>query len=158
MDQLATLDSTYKFVDRKDKVIVEGDKPKIHDFTITSVDGSPITDDVLKQPNVFLLVAYDINHSDDGVQSQINDFVALCQKAGVEFIGLTASSPKEVDDFKHKHNSQFDYYFTDGTTLKTIIRSNPGLVLLQNGVVKGLWHHNDFPTFDEVKTTFLKGK
>ena len=155
MDQLSTLDDTYKFIDRKDKVIVEGDKPKIHDFTINSVDGSDITEDVLKQPSVFLLVAYDIKHSDEGVQSQVNDFVALCQKAGVEFMGLTASAPKEVDDFRHQHNSTFDYYFTDGTTLKTIVRSNPGLVLLQNGVVKGMWHHNDFPTFDEVKKMYL---
>ena len=155
MDQLTTIDDTYKFIDRKDKVIVEGDKPKIHDFTINAVDGSDITEDVLKQPSVFLLVAYDINKSDEGIQSQVNDFVTLCQKAGVEFIGLTSSAPKEVDDFRHKHNSTFDYYFTDGTTLKTIVRSNPGLVLLQNGVVKGMWHHNDFPTFDEVKKTFL---
>lgn len=155
-EQLSTIDDTYKFVDRKDKVIVEGDKPKIHDFTINSVDGSDVTEDVLKQPNVFLLVAYDINKSDDDVQSKVNDFVALCQKEGVEFIGMTASSPKDVDSFRHKHNSMFDYYFTDGTTLKTIVRSNPGLVLLQHGVVKGMWHHNDFPTFDEVKSAFLK--
>ena len=157
-EQLSSIDDSYKFVDRKDKVIREGDKPHIHDFTISAADGSSITDDVLAQPNIFLLVAHDINKSDEGVQSQVNDFVALCQKAGVEFIGLTSSAPKEVDDFRHKHNSTFDYYYTDGTTLKTIIRSNPGLVLLQNGTVKGLWHYNDFPTFDEVNKKFLGKK
>lgn len=151
INQLSTLDETYKFVDRKDKVIVEGDKPAIHDFTISTVDGSDITTDVLAQPNIFLLVAYDINHSDDKIQNKVNDFVALCQKAGVEFMGLTASAPKEVEDFRHKHNSMFDYNYTDGTTLKTMIRSNPGLMLLQKGVVKAMWHYNDFPTFDEVK-------
>jgi uncharacterized membrane protein YphA (DoxX/SURF4 family) len=155
MDQLSTIDSTYKFVDRQDKVIREGDKPKIHDFSITTADGSDITTDVLEQPSIFLLVAYEINHSDEDVQSKINDFVALCQKAGVEFMGLTASAPKEVDDFRHKHNSMFDYGYTDATTLKTMIRSNPGLMLIQKGVVKAMWHHNDFPTFDEVNKMYL---
>ncbi len=156
INQLSTLDETYKFVDRKDKVIVEGDKPAIHDFTISTADGSDITNDVLAQPNIFLLVAYDINHSDDKIQNKVNDFVALCQKAGVEFMGLTASAPKEVEDFRHKHNSMFEYNYTDGTTLKTMIRSNPGLMLLQKGVVKAMWHYNDFPTFDEVKQKYLR--
>ena len=80
---------------------------------------------------VFLLVAYDLEKSDEDAQSRINDFVALSQKAGVEFIGLTSSAPATVDAFKKKHHSAFEYYFTDGTTLKTMIRSNPGLLLLK---------------------------
>ena len=156
MDKLKEIDSTYKFIDRKDKVIREGDKPPIHDFTITSTDGTDVTADVLQMENVFLLVAYDINKSDKSVQGQVNDFVSLCQKAGVEFIGLTSSAPKEVESFRHEHNSGFEYYFTDGTTLKTMIRSNPGLMLLKKGKVEGMWHYNDFPTFDEVKSHYLK--
>lgn len=150
-EELSKVDSTYKFVDRTDKVIVEGDHPPIHDFSINSTDGSDITDDVLKQPNVFLLVSYDLSHANEDVQGKVNDFVALCQKEGIEFIGLTSSSQKEIDDFRHKHNSMFEYYNTDQTTLKTMIRSNPGLMLLQKGTVKAMWHYNDFPTFDEVK-------
>jgi hypothetical protein len=151
MDQLKTIDSTWKFIDRKDKVIREGDKPHIHDFSIASADGTDITNDVLSQKNVFLLVAYQINKSDEDVQGKINDFVALCQKDGVEFIGLTGSSRKEIDDFRHKHNSMFDYYTTDETALKTMIRSNPGLMLLKNGTVVAMWHANNFPTYDEAK-------
>lgn len=155
MDEIKNVDSTYKFIDRKDKVIREGDKPPIHDFTISDSDGTDITSDVLSMENVFLLVAYDINHSDGAVQGKVNDFVALCQKSGVEFIGLTSSAPNEVDKFRHDHNSMFTYYFTDMTTLKTMIRSNPGLMLLQKGRVTGIWHYNDFPTFDEVRTKYL---
>ena len=155
MDQLKEIDSTYKFIDRKDKVIREGDKPPIHDFTITSTDGTDVTADVLQMKQVFLLVAYEINHTDKSVQGKVNDFVALCQKDGVEFIGLTASAPKEVDAFRHEHNSMFEYYFTDATTLKTMIRSNPGLMLLKNGKVEAMWHYNDFPTYDLVKSKYL---
>ncbi len=155
-EELKNVDDTWKFVDRKDKVIREGDKPKIHDFTINSTDGTDITQDVLQMKNVFLLVSYDINHANEKVQSKINDFVALCQKDQVEFIGMTSSSPKEVEDFRHKHNSMFQYYFTDGTTLKTMIRSNPGLMLLHNGTVVAMWHYNDLPSYDEAKKLLAK--
>lgn len=156
MDQLKTIDDTYKFVDRKDKVIREGDKPPIHDFTINTVDGTEITKDVLSMKNVFLLVAYELNHSDNDVQNRVNDFVALCQRDGIEFIGLTSSSAKEVDEYRHKHNSMFEYYYSDATMLKTMIRSNPGLMLLKNGTVTAMWHYNDFPTYDEVKSLLSK--
>jgi uncharacterized membrane protein YphA (DoxX/SURF4 family) len=156
MDDLKNVDSTYKFIDRKDKMIREGDRAAIHDFTITSSDGTEVTQDVLSMDKVFLLVAYDITKSNEEVQNKVNDFAALCQKDGIEFIGLSGSSSKLVDDFRHKHNSMFDYYSTDETVLKTMIRSNPGLMLLKRGTVTAMWHHSNFPTFDEVKQKYLK--
>ncbi len=156
MDQLKTIDDTYKFVDRRDKVIREGDKPPIHDFTISSADGTDVTNDILSMKNVFLLIAYDINHSDEGVQNHVNDFVALCQKDGIEFVGMTSSGKAEVEAFSKKHNSTFEYYYSDGTMLKTMIRSNPGLILLKNGSVAAMWHYNDFPSYDEVKGMIAK--
>jgi uncharacterized membrane protein YphA (DoxX/SURF4 family) len=156
MDDLKNIDDTYKFIDRKDKVIREGDHALIHDFTITSADGTDVTDDVLTMDKVFLLIAWDINESNDKVQSKVNDFAALCQKEGIEFIGLTSSATKDVDEFRHEHNSIFDYYNTDATTLKTMIRSNPGLMLLEKGTVAAMWHHSQFPTFDEVKRNYLQ--
>lgn len=155
-DQLGIIDSTYKFIDRTDKMIREGDHPLIHDFTINSVDGTDITADVLGMDRVFLLVANEISHTNSKVQNRINDFVALCHKEGIDFIGMTSSSPKEVDAFRHEHNSMFDYYYADATTLKTMIRSNPGLILLKRGTVTAIWHHRNFPSFDEVKQQYLK--
>jgi len=156
MDDLKNIDSTYKFIDRKDKVIREGDKPKIHDFSIRAKDGTDITDDVLNHDNIFLLVAYRLSETDEKVQGKINDFATLCQRAGVEFIGLTGSSFKDVDVFRHEHNNMFEYYQMDETVLKTMIRSNPGLMLLKKGTVTAIWHHSKFPTFDEMKNKYLK--
>lgn len=150
------VDSTYKFVDRKDKVIVEGDKPKIRDFAMKDMDDVDHTQEFLSMPGYkFLLVAYDINKSDKNVQHKINDFVALCEKENVPFKGLTGSTWKDVDVFRHEHNSMFEYYSCDMTALKTIIRSNPGLVLLNGATVAAMWHYNDFPSFDEMKEKFL---
>jgi uncharacterized membrane protein YphA (DoxX/SURF4 family) len=156
-DQLGQIDSTYKFVDRLDKVIREGDKPKIHDFAIRDEHDNNLTSDYLTRPDyVFMLVSYDLSEADVKVQSKINDFVALCQAKDIEFFGLTSTAPAETDKFRHDHQSMFPYYYCDATALKTIIRSNPGLVLLKNGTVIDMWHYNDFPTFDELNQKYLK--
>lgn len=154
VEQISQVDSTYKFIDRKDKLIVEGDKPKIHDFGIVDAEGNSVLDDILSMPNAFILVTYDIDQANEKVQSKANDFANLCSKSGIEFIGLTGSVPAKTEAFRHEHQNPFAYYFCDATALKTMIRSNPGLVHLQKGVVKNMWHHSNFPTFDEVKKTF----
>ncbi len=155
-EQISTIDSTYQYVDRKDKMLEEADKPAIHDFTITDMQGSDYTEDILNNPNYyFFLVAYQLDKTDAKVQGKINDFVNLCDQNKIKFIGLTSSSPKEVDAFRHEHNSMFPYYNADATTLKTMIRSNPGLMLLKHGTVIAMWHYNDFPSFDDVKITYL---
>jgi len=156
-DELSKIDSTYKFVDRLDKVVREGDKAKIHDFAIKDAEDNDLTQDFLtRKEYVFMLVAYDLNKSDKKVQNKINDFVSLCQAKDIEFFGLTSSIPAETDKFRHDNQSMFPYYFCDATTLKTIVRANPGLVLLKEGTVIDMWHHNDFPTFDEVNQKYLK--
>ncbi len=158
-DELAKIDDTYKYIDRKDKVIQEGDHPKIHDFNMYDADGKDYAQEYLSKPGYkFMLVAYDLNKSNEKAQHKINDFVALCQKAKIPFAGVTATAPKETDVFRHEHNSMFDYYYGDNTALKTIIRSNPGLVLLNGATVQMMWHYNDFPSFDEVKEKFLGKK
>lgn len=158
-DELSKLDETYKFIDRKDKVIQEGDHPKIHDFNMYDLDGNDYAQEFLSKPgHKFLLVAYDLSKSNVKAQHKINDFVALSQKAKIPFIGLTASTHQETDAFRHENNSMFDYYFGDNTALKTVIRSNPGLLLLNGATVEMMWHHNDFPSFDEVKTKYIDKK
>jgi uncharacterized membrane protein YphA (DoxX/SURF4 family) len=150
--EIGKADSTYKFVDRIDKMVRKGDKPPIHDFSI-SKNGSDYTEDILsKEGYTFLLVCYNISKTDKEVFAEkINPFVAECDKAKIPVIGMSASVDSEVEAFRHDVQAAFDFYTTDETTLKTIIRSNPGLVLLKKGTVVDMWHYNDFPTFEEFK-------
>ncbi len=157
MDQVGDLDSTYTFVDRMDKKVREGDQAPIHDFSITDPAGGDHTGEVLNTEDyVFMLVAYDLHKTNEKVQTKINAFVEECNKRNILFIGMTSTPANETDIFRHEHNSMFDYYFCDATTLKTIIRSNPGLVLLKKGTVVDMWHFNDFPEFEEVNGRYLK--
>jgi len=152
--QIADLDSTYKFVDRIDKLVRKGDKPPIHDFNISNDDGD-ITEEVLNHEGYyFLLVCYDIKKADAAAMPDITAFAAECEKNKIPFIGLSASDPAVVEKFRHEHQAAFPFYMTDETTLKTMIRSNPGLMLLRKGTVTDMWHYNDFPSFSEFSKKY----
>lgn len=157
VNQVGDLDSTYTFIDRMDKKVREGDQPEIHDFSIIDPAGGDHTNEVLETEDyVFMLVAYDLSKTNKKVQKEINAFVEECNKLGILFIGMTSTPANETDIFRHEHGSMFDFYFCDATTLKTIIRSNPGLVLLKKGTVIDMWHYNDFPAFEEVNKQYLR--
>lgn len=133
--------------------------PKITDFTVNNLDGVPITDSILmNQDYSFLLVCYDLKKTEDdeSLHAKINDFYTLASKDGKKVIALTASSNKEIDDFKHAHNALYDFASVDAIVLKTMIRSNPGLILIRDGNIIMNWHHNNFPSYSEVKQKYMK--
>lgn len=145
------VDSTYKYIDRRDKVIIEGDKPAIHDFTIASTDGSDYTEQILNYDGYyFFLIMYDLNKANRSIFGAINDFTRLCRQDSIPIIALTASAD-QIDSFKKETGTDIDFYLTDQITLKTMIRSNPGLMLFKKGTVIDMWHYNSFPSFSDVK-------
>ena len=64
--------------------------------------------------------------------------------------GVTASDFGKADELRHQHQLPFDFVQCDEKTIKTAIRSNPGVMLLQQGAVRGLWHCNDVPAFERA--------
>lgn len=151
---------TWKWDTTITKLVSKGYHPPIHDFKISSLDGSTdITEDILSNPDYnFLLVAYDLTKTHAESQEHLNKFADECAKRNINFIALTASPYKVVDDYRHEHNILYEFYNTDETALKTMIRSNPGLILLKKGVVIDMWHYNDFPEFGEFEKEYLKGR
>jgi uncharacterized membrane protein YphA (DoxX/SURF4 family) len=150
-------DTTWKFKDSKNVLVQEGTKPAIHDFSLTDGGGSDYTEDLLKNQDYnFMLVSYDLAKADKGVQPAINEFAMKCERDHIKFIGITATAPSQTDQLRHEMQSPYDFFFCDATALKTIIRSNPGLVLLKKGTVISMWHYNDFPKYDQIKSQILK--
>jgi uncharacterized membrane protein YphA (DoxX/SURF4 family) len=128
--------------------------PKITDFSVTDANGVSIGDSILNNKDYnFLLVCYDLKKTADSekLHAKINDFYTLATKEGKKFIALTASSAEEINNFKHAHQALYDFASVDAVVLKTMIRSNPGLMMLKDGTVIMNWHHNNFPTYSEVK-------
>ncbi|MFV5700734.1 BT_3928 family protein [Flavobacterium sp. XS2P12] len=130
------------FVDRKDKVIIEGYIPPIHDFTMEK-DGSDYKEELLEEPKLVMIVAYDLVNSDQSGLDKMEKLNKEAKAKGYKVIGMTASSPKEIEKSKKQFGMTFDFYFCDAITLKTIERANPSIVILEKGTIKQKLHHND---------------
>ena len=140
-------DSTWTFVDSRTVQTAEGYVPPIHDFSIIRrTDNEDVTDSVLNHKGYsFLLVAPFLEYADDSRMDLINQVYEYAEEHGYPFYCLTASSDRGTERWRIMTGAEYDFYTTDGTTLKTIIRSNPGLVLLKDGVVIRKWSHNTLP-------------
>jgi len=139
-------DSTWTFVDSKSKLIKAGYEPPIHDFFLQDSEGEDYTDAVLSKPGyTFLLVAHDITTADDTNFGTVNTIYDYATQHNIPFYCLTASEDKAVDHWIDITGAEYPFLNCDGLTLKTIIRSNPGLVLLKEGTVAAKWGSNDLP-------------
>lgn len=146
-------DSTWTFVDSKTVTVKEGYVPPIHDFSITAADGEDITDMVLgREGYTFLLISPDLDKADDQNFGDIDQIYEFCQDNSIPFYCLTASTEKSQQHWQNITGAEYPFCMTDATTLKTMIRSNPGLMLLEKGVVRGKWSHNRLPETTELDT------
>ncbi len=147
-----------EYVDRKDKVLDPGIPAKIINLFIENEEGQNITDALLSDPNYSLMVvAYNLHRTHETAFQQLNALAKGCDKIGVKFYTVTVNDGK-VEEFRHRNQTAYPFYHADETPLKTIIRSNPGLVLFKNGVVINKWHYRHFPTFDELNKEYFSKK
>lgn len=150
LDNYPAEDSTWTFVRQESKLIEQGYVPPIHDFSIVTEDGD-ITDIILEDAGYTLLI---ISHKVEKASTKnikcIKSTIANAKKAGVNVIWLTSSYTDEIDNFRTKYGINDTFGATDDITLKTIVRSNPGLVLIKDANIIEKWHHNSLPTKDEL--------
>jgi len=132
---------------------IEGYENPIKDFSI-SLDDADYTDIILNSDYALLLVAYKLSKTDKHSWNHVNDLAAKSELEEIPFITMTASPDEIIEEFRHEVQAAYPFYYTDETTLKTIVRSNPGLLLLKKGTIIDKWHYNDFPTFEEIKQKY----
>jgi uncharacterized membrane protein YphA (DoxX/SURF4 family) len=141
-------DSTWTFVDSKHVLVSKGYEPPIHDFTIVDQDGFDLTDMILADPEYsMILVSDNFTKADPEALVKANDLALYCSSRNCSFYCISASSAPEVEEISSTLGLLYEIYTTDEITLKTIIRSNPGLMLLKNGVILNKWHASDLPDF-----------
>jgi hypothetical protein len=126
--------------------------PVITDFEVSDVDGNSYTQELLKGSKLILIVQ-NTNKADRDRFVAINKLMETAAKSrrNITALTITSTSAAKFDSFRHDVNLAGPYYFADATVLKSIIRSNPGLVLLHNGVVKGKYHYHDIPELFELE-------
>ncbi|KSA14716.1 BT_3928 family protein [Maribacter dokdonensis] len=131
-----------EFIDVETKEIQAGYEPPVHDFTIEQ-NGEDFAASLLQEPKLVMVIAYDLRKSNLEVFKEIKAVTDKALKAGYKVIGMSASGPDQTDALKKENNLAFDFYFTDETTLKTIVRSNPGVLVLEKGTIVQKLHYND---------------
>lgn len=145
-------DSTYTFVERKDKLVREGYKIPIHDFKLYDADGIEYTDSLLFSSGFKLVfVQRNIDESRKNQEPVIAKLADDWQKAGNKFWALTASPLDKVEIYRHEHQLAFQYYLMDGTPLKSMVRSNPGLILMNGTTIVKKWSAYNLPTYEIVQ-------
>ena len=117
-------------------------EPPIHDFSMER-DGVDYTAEFLQTPKLLIVVAYNLAVSEATGLAVLNQTVSLARAAGYRVIGLSSSGKEEVNQYKAQFGLNLDFYFCDMTTLKTIVRSNPGLITLQSGTITQKVHWGD---------------
>ncbi|CAN5558982.1 DoxX family protein [soil metagenome] len=124
-------------------------QPKITDYSVWNDEGD-ITMETFEGAKLFLIIN-DVKKANKKKFNEINSLLANLENSDVRSMVLTASDENSFEAFRHDVQLAVPYYFADGTVLKTISRSNPGLLLLEEGIVKGKWHYNDIPSIDEIQ-------
>ena len=145
-------DSTWEYVDTRTVQTKKGYEPPIHDFALTSCDtGEDITEQVLtKKGYTFLLVSPRLAVADDSNFGDIDQIYEYAEENGADFYCVTASANEEIERWRDLTGAEYQFCNADETTLKTMIRSNPGLMLLKDGTIIGKWSHNTLPQTDDL--------
>lgn len=145
-------DSTWEYVDTRTVQTKKGYEPPIHDFALTSCDtGEDITEQVLtKKGYTFLLVSPRLAVADDSNFGDIDQIYEYAEENGADFYCVTASANDEIERWRDLTGAEYKFCNADETTLKTMIRSNPGLMLLKDGTIIGKWSHNTLPQTDDL--------
>lgn len=149
-------DPTWKFVDSKSVLVKAGKKSDVGDFGITRLTVSPdmksiideadVTDSVLTDPSyTFLMVAYSLKDMSEAHLGELEDLASYAQEHKYKFYCLTASSPEDILAWIDDTGASYSFGLTDERVLKTMIRSNPGLILMKGGKIINKWPGNRIP-------------
>jgi len=148
-------DSSWIFVDQKSVLLKKGFEPPIHDFAITAMNGEDLTQKILSDSGYsMLMVSKKFDEADEEWLSAGFEFGQFCVTNGIAFYIITATTTDEITIY----DNGLLFCQADETTLKTMVRSNPGYILLKDGVIIGKWSWANLPDNDWFEKNTLKTK
>lgn len=144
-------DKAWEWQSTDSKLIEKGDEAKITDLSVLTHDNEEITDLFLAEPKALWVVCYDLDLTSTNHLNKIKELAKAAKQNGIKVVGLSSAGKKQKDAFIAEHQINFDFFVVDGIVLKTMVRSNPGLMYVENGTVLGKWHENEVPSVNELK-------
>ena len=155
MQKAPSFKRTYEIVSYEgaEVKIYDGYEPRIMDLIMENAEGDDLTDEVLSNKGyTFFYISKDLEAvAEAGApgQEEFNTLAAAAQKEGITFYGLTNSGADFNNTFATENAVPYEFLTCDQIELKIVIRSNPGLVLIKDGVVEGKWSWRDIPAFSD---------
>lgn len=132
--------------DLEPKIIQEGDEAPIHDFNIITPEDEDLTEDILSWDKVLVVISYNMDKSKDQGWKNIQPIIQDAKAKNLPIVGLSSSDVDVITEYAKGKGVSIPFYNTDETTLKTIVRSNPGVLVLEKGVITNKWHFNTVPS------------
>ena len=147
---------TWEYESSSERLVKKGYVTPIHDLIIEHPTLGNITEEILEDDNhTILAVAYNLGKSDAKYQAAINRLANYAREKGFRFYGLTASSGQDIETYKKQNHVPYEFCTTDEIQLKTMIRSNPGVIILREGTILDKWAGKDVPDVKELQDTDL---
>lgn len=146
-------DSTWTYVETR-RTPIETAHLATADFYVSDLEGEDITEDILLSDGyTFLLIIPNLMNADEGCIDKVNEVYDLAQDQGFGFYCLTASTEPKAQQYWSDHTgAEYGYCLAEERMLKTVVRGNPGLVLLHNGTVAKKWSNYNLPDDKELQT------
>lgn len=147
-------DSTWHLVRRESRLVSQGYVPPITDFYLSSLAGDDATWDVLEHPGyTFLLLARNLERTNEGLLDVINDLYDYARVNDYPFYMLTSSNVEAINEWTAHTGASYSYLNADETLLKTMLRTNTGLVVLKDATIVGKWSATDFPRDEQLRVS-----
>ncbi|MCX2576249.1 BT_3928 family protein [Pedobacter sandarakinus] len=139
------------------RLVKKGFEPKIKDLNITDASGTDYTKEIIENPYYSLIiVAYDLKNTNKNAIGKLNAIaINATQQFNIRTVLLTANSAQDAEVFVKENNLFSEVFYADAVPLKSMVRANPGILLLKNGVVVNKWHNHNMPTFDQLSRKYF---
>lgn len=145
--------------DPENRLVKKGYEPKIRDLSLQDAQRNDFTKELFASPfYTIIIVAYDLDKTNDAAINRLNALaINATENFNIRTILLTSNSAQSAQAFAKAHKLVSEIFYADGVPLKTMMRSNPGIILLKGGVIVNKWHYHSVPTYDYfVKNYFQK--
>ncbi|WDF54936.1 BT_3928 family protein [Mucilaginibacter sp. KACC 22063] len=152
-------DSNWQVVGNPEsRLVKKGFTPKIPDLSIQDAQGNNYTQELLANPFYnLIIVAYDLQHTNEAAINRINALaVNLTDNYNIRTVFLTSNSAPDATAFAKKHHLVSEIFYADGVPLKSMVRSNPGIMLMKGGTVIAKWHYHSLPKYDDIVKKYLR--
>lgn len=146
--------------DPESKLISKGFEVKIKDLKITDSQGTDYNTEILENPYYNLvIVAYDLSKTDlIGIGNLNAIAINAAENFNIRTVFLTSNSVQDAEAFSKKNKLVMEIFYADAIPLKSMVRANPGILLLKNGTVINKWHFRNLPDYEELAEKYFRGE